>query len=121
MKRSEYVGLVVSIFRKAIDFYYEDKKFSLNKNELKHLKLLFNRGFTEGKMFDKNDDLFMNPYRPNHLGIPIGKVVSFSKRFINIKLSEELNQNDGIRIINSNEDFGMNINKLYLNNKLDNK
>ena len=121
MKRSEYVGLVVSIFRKAIDFYYEGKKFSLNKNELKHLKLLFNRGFTEGKMFDKNDDLFMNPYRPNHLGVPIGKVVSFSKRFINIKLSEELNQNDGIRIINSNEDFGMNINKLYLNNKLVNK
>ena len=121
MKRSEYVGLVVNIFRKAIDSYYEGKEYKLNNKDLKKLKLLFNRGFTEGKTFDNNDNSFMNRYRPNHIGVNIGKVVSFSKDLINIELSDELNQGDGIRIINSNEDFGLVVNKLYYNNKLVNK
>ncbi len=121
MKRSEYVGLVVSLFRKAIDSYYENIPFTLTNDDLKNLKLMFNREFTEGKVFSNEDDSFMNNFRPNHIGVPIGKVVSFNKNFVNIQLTEDLNQEDGIRILNKTEDHGLVVNKLYLNNKLVNK
>ena len=105
MKSPEYVGFVTKIYRNLID----KKEY---KNYEKDLKKLFNREFTSGYLFNDRD--IMNTKSPNHQGIVIGKVIETGK-YIKIKLSDTLNQNDGIRFKESGK--GMIVNRLY-NKKL---
>ena len=42
---------------------------------------------------------------PNHIGVPIGKVINTDKRKIYIKLDSDLNQEDGIRFLEENKFF----------------
>lgn len=116
MKRPEYVYLITSLYRKAIDNYlkYKDTKISLN--DIKEMKKIFNRDFTKGFIFNENNNNFTNEFRPNHMGIEIGKVISVGKK-IKIKLSDNLTQGDGIRIVGKTEDGGI-VNKMYKNGKL---
>ena len=55
------------------------------------------------------------------MGINIGKIVGIKNSFIKIKLNCDIHQEDGIRILNKNEDVGFMLNKIYVNNKLVNK
>lgn len=116
MKRPEYVYLITSLYRKAIDNYlkYKDPKISLK--DIKEMKKIFNRDFTKGFIFNENNNNFTNEFRPNHMGIEIGKVISVGKK-IKIKLSDNLTQGDGIRIVGKTEDGGI-VNKMYKNGKL---
>jgi putative protease len=111
MKSPAYVGYVTRLYRILIDKYYKEEELKLSNNEIINLKKLFNREFTNGYLF--NDDI-MNIKTPNHIGVPIGKVIKFDKQKIYIKLKDNLMMEDGIRFKNSNK--GMIINKLY-NNK----
>lgn len=104
MKSAEYVGFITKFYRNIID----NKNINL-KEETEKLKVLFNRKFTEGNIF-KTDDL-MNTKSPNHIGIEIGKVLEVTNKYIKIKLTKELNQEDGIRFNESNS--GMIVNFLY--------
>ncbi len=106
MKSSEYVYLVTKMTNKALNS-------ELNEQDKKDLKLLFNREFTKGYIF--NDKNVINEYRPNHVGIKIGKIKNGK-----ILLDEEVNQGDGIRVIGSN-DTGLILNYIYKNGKLVNK
>ena len=114
MKRPEYVYLVTSIYRKAIDNYKKYGKTNITDNDIKDLKKIFNRQFTKGFIFNENNDNFVNTYRPNHIGIEIGKVLEYKNNQIKIKLIEDLNINDGIRIIGKN-DTGTIITIMYKN------
>lgn len=114
MKRPEYVYLVTSIYRKAIDNYVKYKETKINDNDIKELKKLFNREFTRGFLFNEENDSFVNTYRPNHLGIEIGKVLDYKKNSVIIKLNEDLNINDGIRIIDET-DTGCIVTLMYKN------
>lgn len=118
MKRSEYVFLVISLFRKAIDAYYEKKHFQLTPTEIKELKVMFHRGFTKGHVFHDTFAEHMNHYRPNHQGIKIGTVVGYAKNKVQVKLSDTLNQHDGLRFICEPEDIGIVANRIELNGKL---
>jgi len=109
MKSPEYVGYVTKLYRKLIDNYYNKEDLIITKEEEENLKLLFNREFTTGYLF--NDNNIMNIKTPNHLGIEIGKVINVTKDKIYIKLSKTLNQEDGIRF--KNKDDGMIVNMLY--------
>ena len=109
MKSPEYVGYVTRLYRKLIDNYYSKKEMVITREEEDNLKLLFNREFTSGYLF--NSDNIMNIKTPNHLGIEIGKVVKVDKDKVYIKLSRTLNQEDGIRF--KNTDKGMIVNMLY--------
>lgn len=104
MKSAEYVGFITKFYRNIID----NKNINL-KEETEKLKVLFNRKFTEGNLF-KTDNL-MNTKSPNHIGIEIGKVLEVTNKYIKIKLTKELNQEDGIRFNESNS--GMIVNFLY--------
>ena len=115
MKRSEYVFLVVSIYRKAIDSYIETGKVIIDDNDIKQLKRIFNRYFTKGFMFGEDNNLITNDYRPNHLGVEIGKVISISNQIVTIKLSDDLSLRDGIRLIES--DVGCTVTNILRNNK----
>ena len=98
MKSPEYVGFITSFYRKIID----GENFDLKEEEEK-LKVLFNRRFTTGNLFESKD--IMNIESPNHIGIKIGKVIKVDSKYITVKLDKELNQEDGIRFMESNKGF----------------
>ena len=115
MKRPEYVYLVVSLYRKAIDSYLNTGKVDINGNDIKNLKKLFNREFTKGFLFNEDNDKITNDYRPNHMGIQVGKVIDYKKGIVTIKLDDTLNINDGIRIISKNNDTGIAVTEMIKN------
>lgn len=117
MKRSEYVYLVISLYRKAIDSYIEKGYVDITKEELKELKVLYNRYFTKGFLFNEEGKNIVNGYRPNHMGIEIGKVIDVYHDKVKILLKDKVNINDGIRII-GNPDVGFNLNVFKLNNNI---
>jgi len=98
MKSPEYVYLVTKIYRKAIDSYLSCGKVNISEEDMKDLKKIFNRKFTKGFLNNTTNDDIINSYRPNHQGIKIGKVIKYKDNYIDIKLSDDLCINDGIRI-----------------------
>ncbi|MBQ7140403.1 MAG: U32 family peptidase [Bacilli bacterium] len=119
MKRYEYVYLVTSIYRKAIDNFNKYGETRITKEDINDLELIFNRDFTNGFIFDEKNNKINNSFRPNHLGVEIGKVVESEFGNVRIKLNDELRQGDGIRIINDDkEDIGFIVNKIYKNRML---
>lgn len=107
MKSPEYVGFVTRFYRELID-NYSTTDLETN-NDL--LKTLFNRGFTKGRLFNCTDKELMNTKTPNHIGLEIGKTLEVTKDKIKIKLYHQLNQQDGIRFLNSGK--GLIVNYLY--------
>lgn len=116
MKRPEYVYLTVSIYRKAIDNYKKYGKTNITEKDIEQLKKIFNREFTKGFIFNEENDNFVNTYRPNHIGIKIGKILQYKNNQVKIKLDNDLSINDGIRIIGKN-DTGCIITIMYKNGK----
>lgn len=117
MKSPEYVYLVVSLYRKAVDSYINTKTVNITQEEIKDLKKTFNRMFTKGFLFNEENNNFINPLRPNHQGIEIGEVIDVNKGQIEIKLKEQLNLNDGIRFTNNDEDSGLIVTSLVVSGK----
>lgn len=120
MKRPEYVWLITHIMRQAIDAYYDGRKYRLSADDKLSLKLMFNRGFTEGHAFHASVTDRMNHIRPNHIGIPVGRVLAYKDSRVLVSLSERLNQNDGLRILNEPYDIGLTAVKIELNGLLAN-
>ena len=118
MKSKEYVYKVVSIYRKAIDNYYKFGKVTINDDDMVELKKIFNRDYTKGFLNNTNNDDIINGYRPNHMGVKIGKVINYKKGIASIKLNDNLFIGSGLRDIGKNEDVGINVNEFYINNKL---
>ncbi len=108
MKSPAYVGYLTRIYKRLIDNYYNNKSIELTKEEENNLKILFNREFTTGYLFNDN---IMNKKSSNHKGLLIGKTCSVNKNKIKIKLEEDLYQEDGIRFIKSS--LGMIANRIY--------
>lgn len=113
MKRPEYVYLVTSIYRKAIDNYIKYKNTKITNKDIIDIKKIFNREFTKGFLFNEENENYVNTYRPNHLGIELGKLLEVNNS-IKIKLSDNLSINDGIRLIGEN-DYGMVVTKIIKN------
>ena len=118
MKSKEYVYKVVSIYRKAIDSYYKNGKVIIDENDMLELKKIFNRNYTKGFLNNALHNDIINDYRPNHMGVEIGKVVDYNKGFAKIKLTDNISIGSGLRVIDKNEDIGINVNEFYVNNKL---
>ena len=113
MKRPEYVWLITKTFREAIDAYYRNETYCVTKKRQEELKLMFNRGFSEGHLFHDDVTKRMSQYRPNHQGVVIGEVVDFYKGKVKVKLSKPLYQHDGLRILSVPEDIGLTAVKIY--------
>lgn len=108
MKTPEYAGYVTRVYRRLIDDFFEGGDAKVTKEELVNLAKLYNRKFTNGYLF--SDDIY-NTSSSNHLGYPLGKCVNVTKNKIYIKLTDDLNMEDGIRFVNSNK--GMIAGKIY--------
>lgn len=101
MKSPEYVGTVVSLYRKYMDLYYAHGSYEVDPEDVRALEQIFNRGgFTRGYMDGTPDSNFMSGDLPKHRGIRIGKVVNpdGGRNLIDVKLYEPLNMGDGIEI-----------------------
>ena len=115
MKSKEYVYYVTKLYRKAIDSYIENNKINVLDEEVINLKKIFNREYTKGFLNDEDNNNFINSYRPNNIGIKVGKVIEYKNGYAKIKLVDNLNIKDGIRILSS-EDYGTTIYKMKKNN-----
>jgi len=111
MKSPAYVGFMTQMYRQLIDRYELGKSISDLDTMNKKASVLFGRGFTEGCLFHKKDQEFMNQNTSNHQGIYLGEIEILTPKKVGIRLSEELHQEDGIRFIE--EDKGMIVNFLY--------
>lgn len=113
MKRKEYVYLVVSMYRKAIDSYIETGKINIAENDIQELKKIFNREFTKGFLNEEDNSNIIHSDRPNHMGIEVGQVIDIKNDEVTIKLTDKITQGDGIRILNDIEDTGCILNMIY--------
>ena len=110
MKSPFYVGYITRLYRSLIDKYYENQPLNITEEELNNIKLLYNQELTNGFLFTDSKSSIVNVHSPNHIGIPIGEVISYDPKYIKIKLTKDLNQEDGIRLPNNE---GMIVNRLY--------
>lgn len=118
MKRPEYVACMCRVYRQAIDAYYNHETFHVHAAIVEEMKKVFNRGFTSGYLENKEGLSIMSTMRPNHQGVRIGKIIGFHHDKMVISLEKELNQHDGIRILNDSMDQGFIVNYIYKNGKL---
>ena len=108
MKSPEYVGFLTKMYRQLIDFNGKIKDLDEKTDKL---KTIFNRNFTLGHLFSCSVEELMNTTSPNHIGIPIGRVVDVNSKRIKIQLDKDLHQGDGIRFVESGK--GLIVNYLY--------
>lgn len=104
VRKYTYVVQAVSSYKKVIDAYMTKDSVNI-ENEIENLKRVFNREFTKGYMFNETPKDINNDFRPNHMGVKIGRVIDYKDKKVYIKLEEVLSVGDGIRII-GDEDYG---------------
>ena len=113
MKSPEYVYMATKIYRTAVDSYLKTGKVKIDEKDILDLKKIFNRNFTKGFLNNAKNDEITYSYRPNHQGVKIGKVIKCQNNYVTIKLTDELNINDGIRI----GDVGFVVTNMYKDRK----
>ena len=117
MKSPAYVYLVTSLYREAIDSYYKEGKVSINKQKLHDLKVIFNREYTRGFLFNEDNNKIVNMKASNHQGVEVGNVIKSKNNRIEVKLTDDVFIGDALRIISSSEDAII-LNNFYIRNKL---
>ena len=104
MRNKEYLAIVISNYRKALNKLKSGKKI---KSE--EINLVFNRGFTEGQFSHQSQ----RSIRAGHVGLKIGNVIEAHKNQIAIKLNDSLKsipeKGDGLLIVKKNNDYGLEI------------
>lgn len=104
MRSKEYLAVVVSTYRKALN-----KLKSKKTSGSEELNLVFNRGFTEGQF----SNTYQRSKRSGHIGLKIGNVIDVENTRIAIKLDDGIRtipqKGDGILLIKNNDDYGMEI------------
>ena len=109
MKKPEYVASVVAMYRKYVDLYVEHGRagYIVNADDIKLLKEIYNRGgFTDGYFKKHNSKDIMSLDRPNHMGIPVAKILSYNKKngIIRAKALENIDKSDVLEIFTKTDD-----------------
>lgn len=104
MRSKEYLAIVISEYRKALN-----KLKSHKKHDSEEISLVFNRGFTQGQFKRRSS----RSKQPGHLGLELGTVCNSTPDKIAIKLKDNIKtipeKGDGILILNKNSKFGFDI------------
>jgi U32 family peptidase len=79
MKSPEYVAIVVSTYRKALDAIAAGR-WQEDETAFFDLLLAFNRGFTSGYLFGDAGDALMGRDGAGHRGLPVGTVLRFDPK-----------------------------------------
>ena len=119
MKSKEYVYMVVKLYRDTIDNYYKTGKVIVNEDDLLKLKKIFNREYTKGFLFNIKNNELINSYRPNHMGVNVGKVLNYKNGYATILLTDHVSIGSGLRVLSkNNKDVGILVNEFYKKDKL---
>jgi U32 family peptidase len=102
MRSADYVGIVVEIYRKALDLL-SDGKWKPEPEDISKLKLAFNRGFTGGYLTEPENKHVMNRESPGNRGLYIGQVQYFYDKTNTIRVKMEnkfkIDKGDGIAFL----------------------
>jgi putative protease len=79
MKSPEYVSIVVSTYRRALDAIAAGDVYK-SPGAFQDLHLAFNRGFTSGYLFEKSPAALMGTDEPDNRGICIGSVSRYDEK-----------------------------------------
>jgi putative protease len=104
----EYIAKTVSVYRKAIDFYYENKlTIDVKKEFLEELKKVYNRGFSQGFYFgEPGSESYTKIYGnvATTKKVYVGRVLNYYKKskiaFVRAE-AESLSTGDSIYIMGS--------------------
>ena len=104
MRSKEYLAIVVSNYRKALN-----KLKSRKETSSEEINLVFNRGFSEGQFSNSSK----RSLRAGHIGLKIGRVIQSAKNQIAIRLNDSIQtipeKGDGLLIVKNDKDYGFEI------------
>ena len=104
MRSKEYLAIVVSNYRKALNKLKSGKQTSSEE-----IDLVFNRGFCEGQFMNSSK----RSLRAGHIGLNIGRVIKSGKNQIAIRLNDNITtipeKGDGLLIVKNENDYGFEI------------
>lgn len=104
MRSKEYLAIVVSNYRKALNRLKSGKESTSEE-----INLVFNRGFNEGQFLNKSK----RSIRAGHIGLKIGRVIKSSKNQLAIRMNDHIKtmpeKGDGLLIVKNNDDYGFEI------------
>lgn len=78
MKSPEYVAIVTSLYRKALDLLLAGR-FTPDPEALLSAAFAFNRGFTQGHLFGAKGQEYVSEDRPDNQGIRFGTVLWYDR------------------------------------------
>ncbi len=118
MKKPEYVALIVSKYRKAIDSHINKSEDKTNERDREDIRKIFNRGFTKGFLGEDFGQDYISLDKPNNRGTYVGEVLEIKRGKARIRLEAPLMKGDGLSADNADgsEDF-FNIDKIFVNRK----
>ncbi len=118
MKDPEYVALVTSVYRHALDRAVEDPDaYEPTDSDRAILSEAFSRGFSSAYLDEIRDNRMMSYQRPNNRGVPIGRVARTIDRTIDIALDKALDADDTIEVWTSRGRFAQRVGEIRLNGR----
>ncbi len=99
LKSAEYVAVVTSVYRRALDQIAKGEFRPGDYREKEKLMQIFNRGgFTRGHAFDAEDADMITPERVSHEGLPIGEILSVRRDFASMRVDRDLHNGDSLQL-----------------------
>ncbi len=117
LKSPEYVAILTKIYRKYLDLALNKINYTLSDVDKKELMQVFNRGgFSDGHLNSNPNTRLIYKQKPNHMGLPLGKILSYNpkKGYIKLKLENSISIGDSIQVEKENNNY--NVSELLLNN-----
>lgn len=96
MKRAEYVAVVTSVYRQALDLLESHPEAAIDEVLRKKLHQIFNRTLTSGYLLPGQKVLSIS--RPNNRGVYLGRIISQNAGHLTIKLSDNVSLGDGLEV-----------------------
>ncbi|WAC04179.1 MAG: U32 family peptidase [Methanoregula sp.] len=123
MRSPEYVAIVVSAYRRALDALAQGD-FKPDESDERDLTLAFNRGFTTGYLFGQRHSSLMGREQPDNRGLLVGTVTGYNTRTREVTVQKTidigLSAGDGVvfRFLESpGDDLGFSLNTMPVEEK----
>lgn len=114
MKSPEYVAIVTSVYRAALDRALEDPGgYEVLPSEWERLEEAFNRGFTDAYLTGERGRGLMSYTRPNNRGVFVGRVVAVAPGRAEVALERALDPSDTLEFWTRSGRFAQTAGMLY--------
>ncbi|MHB1136669.1 MAG: DUF3656 domain-containing U32 family peptidase [Coriobacteriia bacterium] len=98
MKSPEYVAIVTSVYRAALDRALADpESYEVLPSEWQRLEEAFSRGFTDAYLTGERGSTLMSYTRPNNRGVLIGRVTEAAAGVAHVPLDRSLDPADTLQ------------------------